>query len=115
MASTETREWTCADCGVVARFDRPGVEKPDGWAKDGGQWRCLGCRREKVITDAMTTPDDAGRAATRHAIAEFELLRDPDASDGQVAKRAKTSPAIIRPIRAELRASGRLPDPDATD
>ena len=109
MASSNVRTWTCADCGVVASFDRPDGGEPDGWAKENGTWRCLGCRREKVIADATTTPDDAGRAATRQAIAEFELLRDPEASDGQVARRAKTSPAIVRPIRAELRASGKLP------
>jgi len=78
------------------------VDGPRGWI-------CLNCRREEVIAAVPITRDAEGRAARRRALTEFELIRDPEATDGQIAKRANTAPRIVRPIRAELREDGRLP------
>lgn len=72
-------------------------------------WLCLGCRREEVVAAVAVSSDDAGRASRRRALTEFELRRDPSASDGQIARRVKTSPAVVRPVRAALREAGELP------
>ncbi len=102
--------WTCVDCGVTASFG-PAQAKalPDGWMNGKRGWLCLGCRREEVAAAAEEASELVGGVAGRRALAEFELLRDPDASDGQIARRVHTSPAVIRPVRAELREDGRLP------
>jgi hypothetical protein len=102
--------WTCVDCRVTASFGpAQGKALPDGWQNGKRGWLCLGCRRDEVAAAAEATSVAAGGVAGRRALAEFELLRDPDASDGQIARRVHTSPAVIRPVRAELRDAGRLP------
>jgi hypothetical protein len=53
---------------------------------------------------------EAGRSARRRrALTEFELLRDPEASDQLIAKRARCPTASVRPVRAALLALGELP------
>ena len=102
--------WTCIECGVVASFaTEPADRTPDGWTSDKRGWLCLGCRRDEVVAAVTATSDQPGRTAQRRALTEFELLRDPAASDGQIAQRIHTSPGVVRPVRAELREAGRLP------
>ena len=106
-----TNAWTCGRCGVTASF-APGSEqqsKPLGWAQSDGEWRCLGCRRTEVV-EAAAPKNGTGAAATRRrALTEFELLRDPSASDRVIAKRAKCPTNVVMPVRAALRDAGRLP------
>jgi hypothetical protein len=99
--------WTCGRCRVRTSFS-PGADEPlepEGWVNVNGEWRCLACRREEVL-DAVT--GTSGGTARRRALAEFELLRDPSASDRVIAKRVKCNTASVTPIRAALRAAGRL-------
>ena len=49
-----------------------------------------------------------GWAPRRQALIEFELRRDPEATEVEVAKRAQCSSATVRKIRRELRAAGQL-------
>ncbi len=103
--------WTCLDCGVVASFDPPRTNgAPDGWAEGERGWLCLNCRREAVVAGVDGENREARQSDRRRALTEFELLRDPGASDGAIARRAKTSSATVKPVRAQLRAAGRLPD-----
>ena len=102
--------WTCGRCGVTASFARGSDEPtaPVGWAKAGREWRCLGCRRLEVV-EALGPKNVPGASATRReALTEFELLRDPSASDRDIARRAKCPTNMVRPIRAALRTAGRL-------
>lgn len=109
MASGGGQTWTCLDCGVVASFDPPRASGvPDGWAKGKRGWLCLGCRREEAVADAAGENREERRTDRRRALTEFELLRDPDAPDGVIARRAHTSSATVKPVRARLRAAGRL-------
>ena len=80
--------------------------RPEGWAKEGREWRCLNCRRQAVIGEVTEAGGD--KAAQRRALIEFELERDPEASDRDVAKRAKCQAAMVGPVRAALRKAGRL-------
>ena len=102
--------WTCGRCGVTASFaagsERPA--EPPGWAKANGDWRCLGCRRIEVIEAAGPKDAPGASAARRRALTEFELLRDPSAPDRVIARRAKCPTRMVVPIRAALRAEGRL-------
>ena len=102
-AVDEEQSWTCIGCAMTARYRPPrSGSTPSGWVRGTRGWLCLNCRREEVVTAVPSTRDAASRAARRRALIEFELGRDPGASDGQIAGRAKTSAATVRPIRAEL-------------
>jgi hypothetical protein len=50
----------------------------------------------------------------RRALTEFELRRDPAASDRLIAKRAKCPTAFVAPVRAALRKAGRLAPPSSS-
>jgi hypothetical protein len=102
--------WTCGRCRVTASFasgpDRPA--EPMGWARANGEWRCLGCRRVEVVEAAAPENGTGASAARRRALTEFELLRDPSAPDRVIARRAKCPTRMVIPVRAALRAEGRL-------
>ena len=110
-AGTQPVSWTCDECGVRVSFaagseDNPSM--PEGWEERGDTWLCLGCRRREV-TEAVTEGPEASRAAERRrALAEFELLRNPDAPDHVIARRAHCQPRFIAPIREAMRDEGRL-------
>jgi hypothetical protein len=77
-------------------------------AQKDGEWRCLRCRREDVTAEASERAAAGANAGRRRALTEFELLRDPAASDRLIAKRAKCPTAFVPPVRAALRKAGRL-------
>ena len=77
-----------------------------------GEWLCLRCRRERVMAEASTVAAEGGKARRRRALTEFELLRDPEASDHLIAKRAQCPTPVVRPVRAALLRAGRLKPPD---
>ena len=109
-AERMARSWTCDRCRVKTSFS-PGTDEPDepeGWARVDGEWRCLACRRTEVLDAAASIGGSGASPTRRRALAEFELLRDPTASDRVIAKRVKCNTASVRPIRAALRATGRL-------
>jgi hypothetical protein len=102
--------WTCGRCGVRASF-ASGFQQPAepiGWAQSDGEWRCLACRRTEVIEAARPRSATGASASRRRALTEFELLRDPSAPDRVIAKRVNCPTRIVVPIRAALRAAGRL-------
>ncbi|OLE36192.1 MAG: hypothetical protein AUG48_08410 [Actinobacteria bacterium 13_1_20CM_3_68_9] len=98
------RNWTCGRCGVVASYGAGTAEpaQPDGWARHNGAWRCLKCRREDAMDEAATGTSTEQKVQRRRALTEFELRRDPDASDQLIAKRAGCSTAAVRPVRTAL-------------
>ena len=64
------------------------------------------CRRERAVEKAL---DDAGevgiegRAKLRSAaVVEFEILRDPERTEGEIAKAASTSVLAVRNARKRL-------------
>ena len=44
----------------------------------------------------------------RRNLLEFEMLRDPDAGDFEIARRAKCPTARVAPVRRELVEAGKL-------
>jgi hypothetical protein len=102
--------WACGRCGVRTSFT-PGSREPAepiGWARTDGEWRCLACRRTEVIEAAAPTNAAGFGGIRRRALTEFELLRDPAAPDRVIARRVNCPTRYVMPVRAALRAAGRL-------
>lgn len=97
-------EFTCVRCEMTSRWTeglRAGM--PPNWARDNGLHYCLACRRERAIEDAIVRAGDvtmAERAKLRtSAVVEFELERDPDRTEGEIAKSARASIGAVRKAR----------------
>jgi hypothetical protein len=99
-----TSEFHCGRCGVISRW-MPGHERrgvPAGWEKTGGACYCLSCRRARATEKAdAAAPDTATleeRAKIRTAaLIEFEIDRDPDRPNGEIAKVVRCSvPAVLK-------------------
>jgi rubredoxin len=99
-----TTEFHCARCGVVSRWmeghERRGV--PAGWEKKKDVCYCLSCRRARATEEADAA---AGGKATLEerakirtvALIEFEIDRDPDRPNGEIAKVVRCSvPAVLK-------------------
>jgi hypothetical protein len=80
---------------------------PPNWAREAdGSHYCLACQREQAIDAALAEASDAGteaRAKLRStAVVEFEIKRDPERTEGEIAKAASTSVAAVRKARERL-------------
>jgi hypothetical protein len=107
-------EVTCARCQMTTRW-MPGHEHaalPAAWVEDEGLLYCLTCRRALAAEAGVgTAPGSttASRARMRAvALVEFEIKRDPERSNGQIAKAIHTS------VPAVMKARRRLEERDAT-
>ena len=105
------RRWTCSGCEVTVRYaagSKSTPRRPEGWTKQGGQWLCLHCQREKAVEKATIGANGDGWASRRQALLEFELRRSPEEPDGVIAKRANCSTGHVRKVREELERDGKL-------
>ena len=88
----------------------PGHEQhglPPGWSDESGVIHCLSCRRELAAEAGLdTAPADASvkdRAQLqKHARIEFEIERDPDRTDGEIARIVRSSVPAVRSARERL-------------
>ena len=113
-----SRSWTCGRCGVVASYGAGTAvpAQPGGWARENRQWRCLKCRRDDAMDEAATGAGAEEKAQRRRALTEFELRRDPDASDQLIARRAGCPTRLVQPARTALLEQGTLqPSGQPTD
>ena len=99
-----TSEFHCGRCGVVSRW-MPGHERrgvPAGWEKKKDACYCLACRRARATEKADAAAGDKAtleeRAKIRTvALIEFEIDRDPDRPNGEIAKVVRCSvPAVLK-------------------
>jgi hypothetical protein len=86
-----------------------GAELPPNWEREpDGNYYCLVCRRERAIEIALAEATDKGtevRAKLRaSAVVEFEIRRDPERTEGEIARAARTSIAAVRKARKEVGA-----------
>jgi hypothetical protein len=101
-------ERTCARCEMTTTWiPRTKKEKvPANWIVKNGQAYCLACRRELAVDDAPTEMGDdapAVRAKIRsQAVVEFEIRRDPDRRDGDIARAARCSVMAVSKARKRL-------------
>jgi hypothetical protein len=105
-------DWTCARCGVTARF-APGAlhlpELPPSWEEVDGIAYCLSCRRKMAgeAKAAMVRFDEEGADLVRadaEGRVEFELNRSPDRCDTRIARACGTNVIIVRQVRERLGA-----------
>jgi hypothetical protein len=79
---------------------------PPHWVHEGGLHYCLACRRERAVDKALSKAGDIGieaRAKVRSAaVVEFEILRDPERTEGEIARAARTSIGAVRKARRAL-------------
>jgi hypothetical protein len=111
MDAVRARSWTCERCGVSVRFraDVDAPLQPNGWLESAEGWHCLGCRRDQELERARAEADADAPPNRRLVMTEFELARDPVASDRLIAKRVRCPTATVAPIRAAMLETGRLP------
>jgi hypothetical protein len=101
----KVKEFTCARCEVVSRWTEGlGAATPPNWEKVNGLYYCLVCRRERAIDAAIERAGDgistADRAKLRSAaVVDFELARDPDRTEGEIAQAARASIGAVRKAR----------------
>ncbi len=101
-------ERTCARCEMTTTWiPRTKKEKvPANWITKNGQAYCLACRRELAVDEALAEMGDdapAARAKIRsQAVVEFEIRRDPDRRDGDIARAARCSVMAVSKARKRL-------------
>jgi hypothetical protein len=101
--------WTCERCQVTSRSMEglPPMELPSGWVDDSAGIFCLGCRRERAADASLDdVPADSSiedRAQMRrHAIVDFEVGRDPERTNGEIARAIRSSVPSVRKARTRL-------------
>lgn len=108
------KETHCARCGVISTW-MPGHERrgpPAGWVRKGDVSYCLSCRRalatEEADAAAPSTATLEERAKIRTtALIEFEIDRDPDRPNGEIAKVVRCSVPAVLKARKRLEAEAK--------
>jgi len=105
----EAIAWTCARCEMTVSFaskvKRPRL--PTTWARQGGRLYCLSCRRDLAGEAGLegideNTPSERRLQIRSQARIAFEINRDPQRPDNQIAKTCHTSTVAVRKARARL-------------
>lgn len=111
-------KWTCSGCGVsTSRSDAEAAPIPDSWDSCAEGDFCLSCRRRRVGEAAVeSASDDCNRdkraKLRRAALLEFEVQRDPDRTNGSIAKACRSSIAAVAAARQKLDAPAPPPTPN---
>ena len=104
---TTDKSWTCEGCEVTIRW-MPGVETPDlpsGWEDTPEGMHCLLCRRANAAEAALEgAPEGTSRQQRAKlraaALIEFEIRRDPERGNGEIARACRSSvPAVVKARR----------------
>lgn len=99
-----SKTWTCERCAVNVSW-LPGSDTPKlptGWTDDKKGCYCLLCRRalaaEAALDDAPSDTTRENRAKLRSAaLIEFEIKRDPERGNGEIARACRSSvPAVVK-------------------
>jgi hypothetical protein len=80
---------------------------PTTWARQDGRLYCLSCRRDLAGEAGLEgidedTPRDRRLQIRSQAQIAFEINRDPERPDNQIAKACRTSTLSVRKARARL-------------
>ena len=104
--------WTCGYCSVEVRWvgDHENRGLPANWAEERGGPVCLACRRElaadAAVADTASELSVQERARLRSfALLEFEVMRDPNRSNAQIASAVHTSVVAVQKARDRLGVS----------
>jgi hypothetical protein len=109
MPEASTIDWTCARCRVTVswRDDVESPKLPASWSDVDGQLHCLNCRRDLAGEAGLVGMAEDAPAADRqrlhsHARVEFEIKREPDRPDNQIAQLCHTSVISVRKARERI-------------
>jgi len=100
--------WTCERCEVTASWtaEAEHPQLPRGWIADGEGTFCLLCRRaiagEAALDDAEEMTRDERAKARRTAMLEFEVKRDPERGNGEIARACRSSIPAVAKARRKL-------------
>jgi hypothetical protein len=107
VTKSSAPSWICNRCRVAIRY-LPGHEPggpPAGWSVEDGDTHCLTCRRDLAAEAAYeragpdTTREDRAKLRARGRI-DFEIERDPERTNGEIAKSLGCSvPAVLKARR----------------
>ncbi|HEX6601820.1 MAG TPA: hypothetical protein VF030_04200, partial [Solirubrobacterales bacterium] len=100
----------------ASRSDAEPVPVPESWESCAEGTFCLGCRRRRVGEAAIeSAPGESSRDSRvklrRTALLEFEMRRDPDRTNGAIAKACRASIAAVATVRQKLNAPAPPPTP----
>lgn len=109
VAERSTESFTCDRCEMTVQW-MTGHETPDRpahWTKDAGNLHCLACRRDLAAEAGAEllpedTPLDERVKAKTHARLDFEVNRDPERGDGEIAKACRSTVAGVKKSRERL-------------
>ena len=110
-ASRPKADWKCAFCKVEIRWAGPHRDRglPANWSKEHGGPACLACRRDLAAEAAVEQQTELSfkeRARLRSfALLEFEVRRDPDRSNAEIAGAVHTSVVAVQKARDRIGAS----------
>jgi hypothetical protein len=113
-ANGSSQKWRCERCDVTISY-MPGHERkapPAGWETKSGKSFCLRCRRAEAADAAIerapadTTREERAKIRAT-AVLEFEILRDPDRPNGEIAKVVRCSVPAVLKSRRRLEAAGK--------
>jgi hypothetical protein len=108
VSSKKAAKWTCDSCGVsVSQSGGKRLSMPDSWVHGKDGTYCLICRRERAAQEALeAVPAECTlqeRAKLRRAaLIEFEVRRQPNHSDGAIAKTCRASVSAVAAARQRL-------------
>jgi hypothetical protein len=80
---------------------------PTTWVQENGELYCLSCRRDMAGEAGLEgvdedIPNQKRLQLRSQARIEFEIQRDPERQDNQIAKACGTSTVSVRKARARL-------------
>ena len=111
MTMTATADRTCGRCEMTTRWIANGESSkmPPNWIEKGEFAYCLACRRELAVEAALeSAPEESTNkhlAQLRSAtLVEFEVERDPDRRDGEIARAIHCSAVAVGKARERVRA-----------
>jgi hypothetical protein len=104
--------WTCNRCGVTTRY-LPGHgtgDPPAGWTVEDDDTHCLSCRRDLAAEAAYDRADPGMSRADRVKLLskgriDFEIRREPDRTNGEIARSVGCSVAAVLKARRQLEAT----------
>jgi hypothetical protein len=111
---SEATPWKCAFCKVEIRWIGPHADRglPANWTEEHDGPACLACRRDLAADAAVKDLSELSfkeRAKLRSfALLEFEVKRNPDRSNAEIAGAVHTSVVAVQKARDRL---GALPSP----
>jgi hypothetical protein len=104
----KSQGWVCARCGASVSVT-VAADPPLGWSRDGANAYCIDCGRARAAEEARAAmPLDTDWETLEHAGAQariqFELERDPERSDKEIARLCRTSLLAVHNARTRLGA-----------